>query len=289
MRTHLARTAALLAPLALLLAGCGSEKASGGVQSSDARSRAAKVAAAWDGSRAAEVWRKGYYPLADTVQLPDHAFNDEHDKEAYMARRVVLDTELPTEPPAEGTVEWEGGGELSLPLMDARQAFRSIAGNDGDGPHLTVTAVKLGEAALLTSRGPATVPAWLFTLEGYDTPLKRVALEPSELPKPPIGPAAEVPSDDLWDLDQLSSVSGDGRSVTVSAFHGACDDGPRVDVLETDGSVVLSGSIVGTSDGPCTSNLLGEQVTVKLKRPLGDRVLLDAFTGAPVPQRRHVS
>ncbi|MEU6012213.1 hypothetical protein [Streptomyces sp. NPDC047453] len=54
-------------------------------------------------------------------------------------------------------------------------------------------------------------------------------------------------------------------------------------VLETDGSVVLSTSVVGTKEGPCTADLLGEMVTVKLDRPLGDRVLLDAFTGRPVP------
>jgi hypothetical protein len=282
MRAHMVRTVGLFVPLALAVVGCGGVEGASGVQSAESKSRAAKVAAAWDGSRAAEVWRQGYYPMAPVVQLPDNAFRDEDDKEAYSGRAFVLDGELPATSPEKGKVEWESGGSLSLPLMDAQAAYRSFAGGEGDGPRLTVTAVKLGETALRTSHGPATVPAWLFTLEGYDTPLKRVALEPSELPEPPIGPAAETPTDDLWDLDQLSSVSADGRSVTVLAFHGACDDGPAVHVLETEGSVVLSGSVVGTSDGSCTSNLLSEKMTVKLERPLGDRVLLDAFTGAPV-------
>ncbi|WP_247616037.1 hypothetical protein [Streptomyces sp. MK37H] len=56
-----------------------------------------------------------------------------------------------------------------------------------------------------------------------------------------------------------------------------------MDVLETGGSVVLSGSVVGAEDGPCTSELLSQEVTVKLKRPVGGRVLLDALTGRPVP------
>ncbi|MES5817830.1 hypothetical protein [Streptomyces sp. RG80] len=287
MRTRLASTAALLLPLAVLLVGCGSEPASR-AQTTDSKSRAREVAEAWDGSRAAEVWRQGYYPLADTVQLPKDAFHDEEDKEAYLNRNLVLDTELPTGSPQKGKVTWEGGGALSLPLMAPDEAFRGVSGNEGDGPRLTVTAVKLGEASLLTSRGPATVPAWLFTLKGYDTPLKRVALAASQLPEPPIKPAGDT-SDDLMDLAGLSSVSEDGRSVTVDAYHGACDDGPRVHVLETDGSVVLSASIVGTSDGSCTSNLLSRKVTVKLESPLGDRVLLDAFAGAPVPQGRHVT
>jgi hypothetical protein len=72
----------------------------------------------------------------------------------------------------------------------------------------------------------------------------------------------------------------------VLAKHGACDDGPAVDVLETEGSVVLSASIRGTSDGPCTSQSLAKKVTVKLRRPVGERILLDAFTGRPVPPRR---
>ncbi|MFF0399559.1 hypothetical protein ACFYSJ_27915 [Streptomyces sp. NPDC005248] len=71
------------------------------------------------------------------------------------------------------------------------------------------------------------------------------------------------------------------------ANHGACDDGPAVDVLETGGTVVLSASVVGTKDGPCTSQLLAKEVTVKLDRPVGDRVLLDAFTGRPVPHEEN--
>ncbi|MGW7203392.1 hypothetical protein [Streptomyces sp. NPDC054837] len=282
MRTRVARTAGLLVPFALLLAGCGSEHGSR-AQSDESRSRAQKVADAWDGSRAAEVWRKGYYPMADVVQLPDNAFRNTADKTAYGAQNFVLDGELPTTSPEKGKVEWRGGGSLTLPLMDARQAYDSVARGGDDGPHLTVTEAKLGKTTLVTSRGPATVPAWLFTLKGYDTPLKRVAIEPSELPESPIGPARETPTDEQMPLEQFIRTSADGRSVTVLAGHGACDDGPAVRALETDGSVVLSAAIVGTNDGPCTANLLMENVTVKLESELGERVLLDAFTGAPVP------
>ncbi|WP_406840546.1 hypothetical protein ACICHK_38155 [Streptomyces sp. AHU1] len=84
-------------------------------------------------------------------------------------------------------------------------------------------------------------------------------------------------------LDGLGTIARDGRTLTVRAKHGACDDGPAVDVLETEGSVVFSASIRGTSDGPCTSESRVEKVTVKLRRPVGERILLDAFTGRPVP------
>ena len=88
---------------------------------------------------------------------------------------------------------------------------------------------------------------------------------------------------ELLPRGRLVEVAGDGRSVTVLAHHGSCDDGPAVHALETDGSVVLYASVVGTREGPCTRDLRAEEVTVRLARPVGDRVLLDAFTGRPVP------
>jgi hypothetical protein len=296
MRTNTTRTVDLLVLLALSIAGtgavagCGSEKAGGsrsevrdGDQAPESEARARQVADAWDGSEAAEAWSKGYYPMGEAVQLPENAFRDDADKRAYMTQNFVLRGELPATPYKDGQVKWESGGSLTLPLMGARKAYETLGRGSNAGPHLTVTAAELGEMTLATSRGPATVPAWLFILEGYDTPLKRVALSPSKLPEPPIKPAGQVPTDELAPLDRLVEVAANGRSVTVVATHGSCDDGPAVDVLETGGSVVLSASVVGTKDGPCTADLRGEKVTVTLDRPVGDRVLLDAFTGRPVP------
>lgn len=297
MRTKPARTARLLVTVVLFttgaVAGCGSEKAgsrgaevrdTGPESESGSGARARQVADAWDGSEAAEVWTKGYYPMGEAVQLPENAFRNKADKRAWTTQNIRLRGELPATSPKDGQVRWENGDSLTRPLTGARKAYESVARGRNDGPHLTVTGAKPGEMTLATSRGPATVPAWLFTLEGYDTPLKRVAVSPSKLPKPPIKPAREVPTDELTPLPRLIEMAPpDGRSVTVETGHGACDDGPAVDVLQTDGSVVLSASVVGTKDGPCTSQLLFEEVTVKLDRPVGDRILLDAFTGRPVP------
>ncbi|MDC0766819.1 hypothetical protein [Streptomyces sp. HD] len=283
MRTTVPRTVRLLTALGLLAAGCGSVTASEeeSEPAPHTRPRALKVARAWDGSPAAETWREGYYPMGDPVQLPEGAFHNDADKEAYDTRNFVLRGELPRTPQKNAKVTWQDGDSLTLPLMGARAAYEKLGGSNAPGPRLTVTGAKLGETTLATSRGPATVPAWLFTIRGYDTPLKRVALSSAKPPKSPIGPF-EYPSSELWDLDRLVEVSADGRSLTVLAHHGACDDGPGVDVLETEGSVVLSAYFVGTKDGPCTLQLLSKKVTVALDRPLGDRTLLDAFTGSPV-------
>ncbi|MFJ8487026.1 hypothetical protein ACIRBZ_01350 [Streptomyces sp. NPDC094038] len=61
------------------------------------------------------------------------------------------------------------------------------------------------------------------------------------------------------------------------------DDGPVVGALETDEGVVLYVSVKGARDGACTADLIEQDVEVGLRRPLGARVLLDAFTGRPVP------
>ncbi|MEN1884243.1 hypothetical protein [Streptomyces mirabilis] len=259
MQYKTTRTARLLVSLALLSAGagavtgCGSERAAGsGVeapgtgQEPRAESRARQVADAWDGSEAARQWRRGYHPMADAVQLPEGGPRDKADQRAFTTQNFVL----------------RGGN---------------------DGPHLTVTGVKPGEMTLATSRGPATVPAWLFTLEGYDTPLTRAAVRPPKLPESPIGPSRDVPAGTLVPLGRLVEVAGDGRSVTVLADHGSCDSGPAVHVRETRTRVVLSASVLGARKGPCTGETIRARVTVRLTRPLGDRILLDAHTGRPVP------
>jgi len=94
----------------------------------------------------------------------------------------------------------------------------------------------------------------------------------------------------LPELLERATASGRLRFTTdvtdLDRPHGPAvpDDGPAVHVLETEGTVVLSASVVGGPDGePCTAQLLAEDVTVELDRPLGDRIVLDAFTGLPVP------
>jgi hypothetical protein len=286
MRTTASRTASLLTALGLLAAGCGTVTAGSDDMdpAPETRTRAHEVAEAWDGSPAADAWLKGYFPMADAVQPPEDAFHNENDKKAYQRQNFELRGDLPGSGQQEGKVTWRDGGSLTLPLMGAQEAYKTVDRTDAPAPRLVVTGAKLGETTLVTSRGPATVPAWLFTVEGYDTPLKRVAVRPSKLPKPPIGPARDTPTETLWELNRLVEVAADGRSVTVLAHHGSCDDGPAVDVLETDGSVVLSGYVVGMEEGLCTSDLRAKKVTVELDRPLAERLLLDAFTGRPVPQ-----
>ncbi|MFJ8595363.1 hypothetical protein [Streptomyces sp. NPDC093598] len=289
MRTDRTRTARLLLVLALsatgagAAAGCGSAEAGGSEPDPPSQDRARQVADAWDGSGAAAQWHEGYHPVEAVVQPPAEGLRGD-DRRAYATGNFDLRAPLPSARGKSGRVTWRDGGSLTRPLMAADRAYRTLDRDSGPGPRLTVTRAELGNMTVLTARGPATVPAWLFTLEGYAGPLKRAAVSPSGPPTPPIGPLGQdVPTDVLAPLGGLMKVARDGRSVTVVAHHGSCDDGPVVQALETDGSVVLSAAVEGADDGLCTSELRGEKVTVKLDRPVGDRIVLDAFTGRPVP------
>ncbi|WP_431037520.1 hypothetical protein ACQYWQ_24550 [Streptomyces sp. P6-2-1] len=177
-------------------------------------------------------------------------------------------------------VTWAGQAPVARPLVAASVSYAAMA--RGGKPGLTVTGARLGTMTVATTRGPATVPAWLFSLDGYDTPLRRAAVTPSPAPRPPIAPTRSVPGERL---DRLVGIGANGRTVTVIARHGVCDDGPRVAVRETGGVVVLSGSVAKARPGPCTKQSRLTPVRVRLRRPLGGRVLLDALTGAPVPYK----
>ncbi|MFD3559921.1 hypothetical protein ACFWVU_09640 [Streptomyces sp. NPDC058686] len=220
--------------------------------------------------------------MGEVVQKPESGWHNKADEQAYETKNFVLRGELPPTVPVQGKVDWGHGRTLSRPLTGAKQAYQSVALNRSDGPRLTVTGAKLGTATIETSRGTATVPAWLFTLEGYTNPLKRVGVTPSKLPSSPVGQVRQGAAGGLRSV-RLAGVPTKGQSITVRATHGACDDGPVVKALETDEDVVLYASIAGAQDGPCSSEMIEESVKVELRKPLAERVLLDAFTGQPVP------
>ncbi|RFU82902.1 hypothetical protein DY218_30555 [Streptomyces triticagri] len=260
-------------------AGCGTQAAVGN-DSEALRDRARQVAQAWDDdSTATAAWRTGYYPMEEEVQLPQGGLHDKVDEHAYEKGNFALRGKLPSGTATSGRVTWAGDKSLTQPLIDAEKAYESLARNRaGERPQLTVTGAKLGTMRVATSRGPATVPAWLFTLDGYDAPLKASAVHPSKRAQTPIKRADDVPG-----LPVNRLIAEDGRSVTVIALHGACDNGPKVEVLETRGSVVLSATVKRAEhDGNCTKQAKMQQVTVELKRPLGSRILLDAITGRPI-------
>ncbi|MEW2328137.1 hypothetical protein AB0880_10040 [Micromonospora chersina] len=276
--------------------------------------RATEVADAW---RPRPAWRSGYVPLDEaTVLVGDPGFTDET-KQAFLNGWYRDQIDLPAARPADGTIRFPDG-TLRVPLVSAAEAYAQLDQGDPppcdgrpmapaprpkggptvepgpDGPvatqaaspcvPLTVTGAKLGSASVRTSRGEATVPAWLFTVEGLRAPVARLAVAPSAVGTAPEGTAPSRPVDDgiVAALD-LRAVTGNRVDYRVGT--GACDSEPTPLVLERDDVVVLGGGVV-RSTGPCTMQLVMKPVSVTLKAPLGDRTVLDVASGAPLVVRR---
>ncbi|HWG98009.1 MAG TPA: hypothetical protein VNV66_01525 [Pilimelia sp.] len=272
--------------------------------------RAVEVAAAWRAAARPDAWRRGLVPLQSLTVAPAGELSDEA-RQAIRAGWFRLDATLPSDlPSATGQVRFPDGATLRVPLTGAVDAYRAIrpgeppdcaptsprsqpTGSAGaDSPDaavtdvpgctvLTVTDVRLGTAPLRTSRGEATVPAWLFTVRGLPGPLARVAVAPDAVGTPPSPAPGEPPHvRGLVYAQELTEVAG--ARVGYRLGIGACDGDPAPLVYEADDLVVVGGSVT-PSTGVCTEQLVLHPVAVTLTAPLGARPVLNAQTGQLLP------
>lgn len=302
---------------ALLTAACagtGSTGFPGGVPSGPFEQRALAVADAWQAAAAGTAWRTGFVPLADLTVPPASGFRDDETKQAFVSGWYALRAVLPSGTPATGTVGFPDGATLTVPLVGAQDAYNALDKGDppclgdprlppgpgtdsgpsalpSDGsvgtaaPHscvlLTVTGATLGTTTLRTSRGAATVPAWLFTIAGLSEPVARVAVAASAVtpvPSPSVPPAPQVPG--LVSAQDLTGV--EGNTLTYRLGVGACDTDITPLVYETDHVVVVGGSVTTPTEGACIAILKLQPVTVTLAKPLAGRPVVDAATGQPL-------
>ncbi|HEX6967423.1 MAG TPA: hypothetical protein VF174_01145 [Micromonosporaceae bacterium] len=297
--------------LLLLTAACGQPGQAGSTpndQHEDAfQQRADAVAEAWRSAPAREAWHKGFIPLQATTVLPaDPGFDDET-KQAFLAGWYRTQVSLPAAEPADGTVEFPDG-TLTVPLISAREAYQQL--DQGDPPPcprerpapaptsgapdtpvdsgitgctvLTVTGATLGTTQVVTSRGMAEVPAWLFTVEELNGPVAQLAVAASAVTEPPTFTAPDTAVEGVVSAQSLASV--EGNKLTYRLGVGACDTDIRPLVVEYDDVVVVAG-FAKTPDTICTTQLVEAPVTVTLEIPLGARPVLDAVTGQPLRLR----
>ncbi|MGI3200184.1 hypothetical protein ACRJ4W_19900 [Streptomyces sp. GLT-R25] len=122
----------LFATAAVGVTSCGDKYGDAGTHDpARAAERARQVSDAWEGSAAARVWREGYFPLGDPVQLPEGAFHSDADKQAYQSQNLEIRGSLPGAPPKKGEVRWRGGGSLAVPVVSARAAYEQIGRGSG--------------------------------------------------------------------------------------------------------------------------------------------------------------
>lgn len=303
---------------ALLATGCGrpsADAASPGATTAPADAaaaferRAAQVAQQWRASGLTAAWREGFVPLAPLTIEPERGYPDDATKLAASAGWYRLTAELPKQA-GTGSVAFPGGGSLQVPVVSADAAYRALAhggqpqcdpsaapapdstaGADGSisapaGPCgvLTVTAAKLGTAQLRTSRGVATVPAWIFTVKELPDPMVRVAVAPEAVRPLPELPVSPVPQEQDFMLVATQTLDrAEERALAYRVGVGACDKDVAPLVWESADVVVVGGS-VRPPDGEraCVAMLVLAPVQVTLTSPLADRVVLDAVTGQPV-------
>jgi len=262
--------------------------------------RAIAVAAAWHAAHLDTAWKTGFVPLEDLTHL-QWAMTDvrgapSSDRAALeeQAGRIKaaagngwyrLDIKLPAAAAPLGRITFAGGQTLEVPLTTAAAAYGALA-NPAAPPvaqcgrpdcALTITAARFATTTVRTSRGPATVPAWFFTLAELAVPVVRVAVAPSAVsPLPDLGGTLPA-SHDLYPVER---IDGTGDRLTLHFTGGRCVKTQTGYVYEQPDLVVV-GVVVIPTGAVCPAIGIPAQVDVRLAAPLGDRVVLDATTAQP--------
>jgi len=282
-----AAVAAVVAVTAAAAAGCGRAQDPGAPANpghSAFERRAAQVAPLWHGKTG------GFTPLQDLTIPPRDGFPDDKTKVAFsagwFASRVPLE-----EKTQKGTLEYPDGSKSEINLLSAAAAFKAMDRGDASDVGcpgcvtLEVTGAQLGKAPLRTSRGVATVPVWQFTVAGLSAPVGRVAVPPELItPLPALSVPPMTSGEPLAGAQDLVAVNGPEIEFRVGV--GACDKDIKGLVWEDSEVVVIGGSYAPPPpDQACTMQLLLHPVKVTTGRPVGNRLIIDVLSGAPVTLR----
>ncbi|GAB2983609.1 hypothetical protein [Saccharothrix stipae] len=160
-------------------------------------------------------------------------------------------------------------GPATLPLVGVREVVAAMSAGGREGAPLELVSAEPGTAEYLTDRGPVELPVWRFrTVFG------------STWAWPALPPSA------FWRLGEVDyarqATTSDWVELEVPFHASPACPGEEPVVMEpvvTEGmtSVVVGLRRVGGGLGNCMRALLQptETYTVKLKEPLGTRVLVD--------------
>jgi hypothetical protein len=223
------------------------------------------------------------------------------DSVALSLRVIGTRTPLPTTKPPPGQVVWADGGSTLVKLEsqstiygDLRNGADECLGcplEEIDGVKastLVISKVMLTTMQVLTTRGPATVPAYRFSFAG-----KSVQVLQAAVAGPPVWslPANSGPANQPIDS---ATISPDRQTLTVQ-FAGALDPGSQACgedyfafAIESARAVAVIVTRKPHGKGERCPPTMGSQreAVVQLKAPLGTRAVLETGFGRAVRVRR---
>jgi len=284
--------------LVLALAACGSQHPAGNAQPGPTASantatftaRAQQVAAQWNVSPAARAWRTGLVLLGpdELTSMPrDAGFGNQHQKNDFAAGRFRLAGTLPGQA-LHGRIRWADGSTKAVPLLGAQAAFHQLAANRACAVppcgQLTITSARPATVSVETSKGPAVLPAWRFTMAELGWPVTEAAVGAGNFVTLPDPFPLPVAGRDVPGVSGLQAVSPNGRTLTLQITTGACDTAWGAHLYQVGTAVVVGSwtSASGDSGQACPAMALMRYAQVTLAHPLGSRVVLDVASGEPV-------
>jgi len=250
----------------------------------------------WADAVAAAGGQSAFVPVGELTAMVGDDWGPEvgdNDKRALMAGLFEAVVTLPTETPPDGDLRRQDGSIATVPLISAQKALSDLKA-DAAGSScpecvpLQITAARLTTGPVDTSRGPAVVPVWEFTLQGTAVRVTRVAIADRVSVVPPPWDPNNAPVGISID-SATGTVGGQHLTVGFTGAPGAGDQGCGADytaeAVESPTAVAVivtehrHSSFFGES---CTAVGAFRTAEVALSAPLGDRTVLEVQQGRAV-------
>lgn len=219
----------------------------------------------------------------DNVNGPALGFPSDDTKAAYDDGDITAPSSFPSGPRS----------AAGFPLVSSQSAFNTLKGAAISGPPATtalvVTSVTLGTSVFQTDRGQRTLPAWLFAFQGIQYPAQVLAVASSRIFTPrrvtlpdavpesalPVGSATLASDHRTLTVEVAGAPEGTGPCDAIYSLHTVASK--KAVAVQVD-EVVHYKSGVG-----CLLQGAFIHLNTKLAKPLGNRVVVDAYSAAAVP------
>jgi hypothetical protein len=280
--------------LVLGVSGCTAAPASS-AQVADLHRQAQEALTRWDAAVAASSGGTGFVLVGESTLFVGGDWGPNIDggnaKMAMYAGLFVAANPLPSEAPPDDRIEWQDGTTNAVPVISAQQALSDMKAVGvspcPDCTPLQITGARLTTATFQSSRGPAQVPAWEFSLKDTDVKLDQVAVAGQFVVPPVSTPNDQATGQQVaqpWVGPPVQSATVDASGLTLTVtVEGAPDPGDKpcgadytAEAVESDTAVVV---IVyehrNTLPAACSAVGAFRTAQVTLAKPLGNRTLID--------------